>query len=66
MTNPVDAARTSRIHDAERIYPASQLEAERAEDRAEFGAANVWAVEPPQPVPMTDPIEDVTQPPANT
>lgn len=62
MTSPNDAAKTSRFTDAEFIHAASALERERAEDRAEFGALAFEYVEPPRPVPMTDPIEDVTNP----
>jgi len=66
MTTPADASATSRDTTNEYIYAASQLETEALEDRAEFGATAFEPVEPPQPVPMTDPIDDVTQPPKGT
>lgn len=62
MTSPADAAATSRDTSNEYIYPASQLETEALEDRAEFGANAFEPVDPPRPVPMTDPIDDVTKP----
>lgn len=64
MTTPEDAGKTTRFGDAENLYPASQLERERAEDIAEFGVTAYRPNLPPVPVPMGDPIDDVTNPPA--
>lgn len=52
MTSPADAAATTRDPTNMVLYAASELE--RTRDAYP-------AVEPPRPVPMTDPIEDVTK-----
>jgi hypothetical protein len=63
MTSPEDAAATSRDPSAMILYAASDLEALAREDRAEYGPVNLWTtVPPPVPVPMGEPIEDVTIP----
>lgn len=54
MTTPADAGRTARYGENQRIIPASAVVTP-----AVFTAA-------PEPVPMTDPIDDVTQLPEGT
>ena len=56
MTSPADAAATSRDTTYEYIYPASQL------DDADTPGPRSAFTDPPRPVPMTDPIDDVTAP----
>jgi hypothetical protein len=50
VTTPEDAGATTRDPSNMSLHAASALEAVR-----------VAGVEPPQPVPMTDPIDDVTK-----
>ena len=55
MTSPDDAARTSRITTNERFHAASELEPSP-------DAVSAYGPDTrPQPVPMTDPIDDVTK-----
>lgn len=51
MTTPEDAGATTRDPSNTTLHAASALDDVRATP----------AVEPPQPVPMTDPIDDVTK-----
>lgn len=56
MTTPEQAAATSRYTDTSRVIPASAFD----------GVARDAGPPAPAPVPMTDPIDDVTKPTEGT